>query len=231
MSRRVPAHARLEIKFVASELEVHHLTQWLRLHPAGFYTPHPDRQVNNVYFDTHHYFAFTENLSGASARTKVRYRWYGHHDYPVAGALEIKCKRNYFGWKLRFDAAESPCSSDTDSWPDIRSNLIAQLEPEARKWLEANPHPVILNRYHRSYFVTHDGRVRATIDTGQVMYDQRYKPAPNITRPANIPRTLVLEFKFARSDRDHAAQITQGLPLRVSRNSKYMTGVKAIHGF
>lgn len=230
MSRRVPDYARLEIKFVASVLEVHRLRQWLRLHPAGFYNPHPDRRVNNVYFDTHNYFAFTENLSGASARTKVRYRWYGHHDYPAAGSLEVKCKRNYFGWKLRFDAPEPPYNSG-DSWQDVRASLIAQLEPEAKKWLESNPHPVILNRYQRSYFVSHDGRIRATIDTGQVMYDQRYKPAPNISHPANIPETLILEIKFARSDRVLASEIIQGLPLRVSRNSKYMTGVKATHGY
>lgn len=230
MSRRVPEDARMEIKFVAHEIEAQRLKQWLRLHPAGFYTPHPDRQVNNVYFDTHHYFAFTENLSGASSRTKVRYRWYGQHDYPGKGTLEIKCKRNYFGWKLRFPARESPYA-EGDSWRDIRRKLIVQLEPEAKTWLQANPHPVIINRYHRSYFVTHDDRVRATIDTSQSMFDQRYKPYPNVTHPANIPRTLIVEFKFDRHDRELGSRIIQGLPLRVSRNSKYMVGVKAAHGY
>lgn len=230
MMRKVPEDARLEIKFVASEVELHRLRQWVKLHPAGFLVPYPDRQVNNIYFDTHHYFGFTENLSGASARTKVRYRWYGRDPYPQQGSLEIKCKRNYFGWKLRFGADESPCEEGT-GWLAIRRSLIKQLEPEARKWLEAHPHPVILNRYRRQYFLSLDGKVRVTIDTGQCMYDQRYKPCPNITRQINLPKTLVMEFKFDRRDRDIAARIIQGLPLRVSRNSKYMIGVKAAHGY
>lgn len=230
MIRKVPEDARLEIKFVADEIEVHRLRQWIRLHPAFFYVPHPDRWVNNVYFDTHHYFGFTENLSGASARTKVRYRWYGSHEYPGKGNLEIKCKRNYFGWKLRFRAEESPYS-EGDSWRDMHHNLIGWLEPEAKKWLDANPHPVIITRYHRQYFVTRDEKVRATIDVEQSMFDQRYKPYPNINHPTNIPKTLVLEIKFDRRDRDLASSIIQGLPLRVSRNSKYMVGVKALHGY
>lgn len=81
------------------------------------------------------------------------------------------------------------------------------------------------------YFVSRDEKVRATIDVKQKMFDQRYKPFPNVRYSVNLPKTLVLEFKFDRKDRAIASEIMQGLPLRVCRNSKYMIGVKSIHGF
>jgi hypothetical protein len=40
----------------------------------------------------------------------------------------------------------------------------------------------------------------------------------------------VVEFKFARSRRDLASKILQGIPIRVSRHSKYINGVTAIRG-
>ena len=230
MRGEVPENARLEIKFTANELEVDVLKRWLKLHSAGFYSPFPDRWVNNVYFDTFECFAYTENLSGSSARTKVRYRWYGEEALPQSGTLEVKCKRNYFGWKLRFRAHTAPAAGNS-SWREIRNNLIGQLKPEAKIWLESNPQPVMMNRYHRQYFVTRDDKIRATIDAQQQVFDQRYKPRPNLKNAANLPRTMVLELKFDRSDRDLASKIVQGLPLRISRNSKYMIAVQAINGF
>ena len=230
MIREVPEGSRYEIKFVASESEQDRLIQWLKLHPANFYIPYPDRWVNNVYFDTHHYFAYNENLSGSSSRTKVRYRWYGESDFPQAGSLEVKIKRNFFGWKQRFRAKDSPYE-EGNYWQDIRKNLVGQLGSNAKHWLDANPHQTIMNRYYRQYFVTRDEKVRVTIDTQQSVYDQRYKPYPNTLHRTNIPQTLILEVKFDRCDRHYASQIIQGLQLRVSRNSKYMVSMKALNGF
>ncbi len=230
MSWQVPDNVRLEIKFAAHESQEDVLREWLNLHSAGFYCPYPERWVNNVYFDTYECFAYSENLSGASSRTKVRYRWYGQHDYPKKGMLEIKCKRNYFGWKLRFYAKTDP-SSNTSSWKEIQQNLKQQLEPEAKHWMDSNPQPVMINRYFRKYYVSRDNKVRATIDTKQRVFDQRYKRQPNVTNTSNLPQSLVLEIKFDRNDREIASRIVQGLPVRISRNSKYMIAVQSILGF
>lgn len=230
MIRNVPEDARLEIKFVADETKLDEVRYWLKLNSSGFYKPYPDRWVNNIYFDTHNYYSYNENLTGSSYRTKVRYRWYGYSYSDDKGVLEVKCKRNYFGWKIRFPMEHTPDLA-ASSWRFILNYLVEQLGPEAKKWIEANPNPVIINRYFREYYVSHDNLVRATIDTNQVIYDQRYKPTPNITYKNNIPSILVLEFKFDRQDRLLASQTIQGLPLRVSRNSKYIFGVKSMHGF
>jgi len=230
MSVTVPSDARLEIKFVADERYEQLLESWFAGHPACFAEPFPARWVNNVYFDTYDYLAFRQNLSGASQRYKVRYRWYGEHGLPDRGSLEVKCKRNFYGWKIRYPRDEAP-SQAGDRWRDIRRRLAERLPAAGRTWLAANPQPVILNRYHRRYLVTHDQRVRATIDTRLCVYDQRYKPHPNLSHAANLQRLLVVELKFERSERERASRLVEGLPLRVSRHSKYVTGVQSVRGY
>lgn len=227
MSLQVPEDSRYELKFVGRSSEHQRLRGWLRTHDAGFRTAYPDRIVNNIYFDSYDYHAYGQNLSGASQRTKLRYRWYGESVTPDRGELELKCKRNFFGWKLRAPVTEAPYRPG-DSWGQIRRRMMTQAGPEGRQWLGACPFPVLVNRYLREYFVSADDRVRATIDVGLEIYDQRYKPAPNLTRRANIAPTMVIEFKFARDDREYASDVIQGIPIRVSRHSKYMIGVAAI---
>jgi len=227
---QVPNDARLEIKFVSYATEYQRLLSWLNKHPAGFSSSFPPRLVNNVYFDTHSYSAFTENLMGVSARTKVRYRWYGSSIEPDTGVLEVKRKRNYFGWKLHYEVPARPYTQGSN-WRDIRNNLRAHLSQEGKIWFDANPFPILINRYHRLYLLSADKRIRATVDTKQAVYDQRFKPHPNFSHRANLPDSLVVEFKFNREHRDFASSVLQGMPLRVSRHSKYINGVRAIQGY
>jgi len=226
----VPEDARFEIKFVGYSVLYDTLVNWLQLHPIGFRVPYPDRQVNNVYFDTYDYDAYAENLSGASARTKVRYRWYGQSQTPASGTLEVKRKRNYFGWKLRYNVHYLRYAPKA-SWHDIRRAMVEQVPIEAKHWLDTNPLPVLINRYYRNYFVSADGKVRATIDTHQQVWDQRFTSRPNFNHRASSADTLVVEFKFDRKDQHLANQTLQGIPLRVSRHSKYVNGTRAIQGY
>ncbi len=227
MTPRVPERARLEIKFISHEAHRDRILQWLRLHPSAFVRPYPDRWVRNVYFDTWDCRAFSDNLEGASARAKVRYRWYGESAMPDAGTLEIKRKRNFFGWKLRHEIAQSPYRPRAN-WAEIRRAMLAQLSPEGRRWLEGNPLPVLLNRYRRRYFESADGKIRATVDTELGIWDQRFGSRPNYDRRANLPAVLVVEIKLARRDRCLGSDILRSMPLRASRFSKYSSGLLGI---
>jgi hypothetical protein len=222
----VPDPLRYEVKYVARATELHRLLSWIRLAQARFREPFPPRQVNNVYFDTFDHFAYAENLSGASARSKVRFRWYGEVDRPEKGTLEVKRRRTGVGWKLSFPVG--PISLAGVPWRRIRKELRDQLTPEAHLWLDANPQPVLINRYQRRYFLSGDGRVRLTVDWDQRVYDQQFSATPNMKHLANLPDTLVVELKFDRADRMLANRYVQGIPLRLSRNSKYVIGVQAI---
>ena len=228
MNYRVPEYARLEIKFCAYEVQYYTVLHWLHMNPACFSMPFPGRWVNNIYFDMHNYHAFTENLSGSSSRTKVRYRWYGKTIGPDIGALEVKRRRNYFGWKHRYAISE-PTYKSGYSFKDIRQALLDQLPPDGKNWLNASPFPIIINRYYRKYFLSSDGKIRVTLDTKQAVWDQRFKSFPNFEHHANLPHTLVVEIKFDRNDRKWACQILQDIPLRVGRHSKYINGVRAVN--
>jgi len=218
---------RHEIKFAAYALEYARVKHWLRMHAEGFVSPYPPRQVNNVYFDTYDYRAYAENLAGVSERSKVRYRWYGDSPGPAKGVLEVKQKRNHFGWKKRFAAAESPWH-EGQTWNEVRTSLREQLPAPGKLWLDQNPLPIMINRYQREYFCTSDNLVRATIDVEQKVFDQRYGAEPNFSRQAVMQDTLVVEFKFARADRQKVVGMLATFPLRIGRHSKFMNAARAI---
>lgn len=227
MTARIPEKARYEVKFVSREQSLQDVLSWIRLHPAAFTSRYPSRFVHNVYFDTHDHKAYCENLAGISARFKVRYRWYGSEKSPMAGTLEIKKRRNCYGWKVGFAVADAPYASN-DTWAVIRDRIRCQIDAAGRAWLDANPMPALLNEYHRRYFVSADGTIRVTVDTGLHAWDQRFKPRPNFT-PNGVQRpVVVVEFKFDRQYRDAASRALLGFPIRVSRNSKYGSGMQAL---
>jgi SPX domain protein involved in polyphosphate accumulation len=218
---------RHELKFAAYAIHRSEVQHWLHMHPAGFIQPYPDRQVNNLYFDTFDYRAYAENLAGVSERSKVRYRWYGDSAGPGAGSLEVKQKRNYFGWKLRFSVPDAPYHAGA-TWAEVRDALHAQLPQDGQLWLDQNPLPVIINRYARQYFCTADAAIRATIDTHQRVFDQRNGNQPNFDRSAIMQDSLVVEFKFSRKDRHRVVEMLSGFPVRVARHSKFMNGLRAV---
>lgn len=230
MAQDTNEEVRLEIKFVAYAAEVDRVMHWLRLHHAAFTRPFPNRRVHNIYFDSYNYEAYGENLSGISRRVKVRYRWYGESSQPDAGVLEVKCKKNKFGWKHRFPVVHAPSQSGM-RWRDIRQGISEELPAAGKIWLNTYPQPVILNRYDRQYYVSADEAVRVTIDTGMKVFDQRYKSIPNMTRSADIPDLMVIEFKALPEAQDRVNRAVQGLPIRVNRHSKYTTGVEAIYSY
>jgi hypothetical protein len=226
MTYVVPPGARLEVKFEADESRLHDMLHWLRLHRSRFSEVYPPRRVDSIYFDSPDYRAMADNFAGISARTKVRIRWYGVEREPSPGALELKRKRNGFGWKLRYDLTV-PRRRHATNWKKFREAVDGQLPREARHWLAGHAVPTLMNSYLRRYYLSGDGKVRVTVDTEQMVWDQRIKPYMNLKYRANLPRRMILEFKFERRDRRTASEIVQGLPIRLSRHSKYLTGGQA----
>jgi len=223
----VPQGTRQEIKFVTNRRDTDVVYQWMKLHPLAFSEAYPMRTVHNVYFDTIELSAYAENLAGVSERTKVRYRWYGDSMLPAPGKLEIKQKRNQYGWKLLYKVPELEVDEAT-RWKDIIADISRQIDHEGQLWMEQNPWPIMINHYRRYYYLSACGRVRITLDFDQMTWDQRKSPRPNVRLKANLPETIVVECKFDRNERQLATQILNGLPIRVARHSKYMNAVSAI---
>ena len=225
---QVPINSRQEIKFVANFYSLPKVLAWVKLNKLGFSQEYPDRWVNNIYFDTYDYYAYASNLSGESSRKKVRYRWYGEKALAI-GQVEIKNKRNYFGWKNTYQIPNSPYQ-EGDTWRNIIENITSDLPENSKQILKLYNFPVIINRYCRSYYISLNKKIRVTIDTNQSVCDQRYKVFPNFISESKLLDTFVLEVKFDRSERAIASNFINGLPIRVSRHSKYMNAVNSVSG-
>jgi len=221
-----PQPLRYELKFVAPPTEPWHILQWLRAHKLAFRESYPARRVSSVYFDSLEYSDYANTIAGLSARSKVRLRWYGHDQSEIRGQLEVKNKRNFLSWKLTY-ALAVPISLD-ESWNRITETLRRNVAREALPWLVARPQPVIMNSYTRRYFETLDGSIRATIDTDQHVYDQRYGTRPNLRRRTPIAASSILEVKMPPELASEVGAALAGLRLKLSRNSKYCAAVQGV---
>lgn len=201
------------------------LANWLRMNPAGFRVAYPQGRINNIYFDSHEMGSLADHLGGVSERSKVRLRWYGHSRWPESAVLEIKSRRNEFGWKRRFALRGRPEPAVSD-WRTIWCDLRRQVEPEGRSWLESHSVAIVLNRYRRAYWLSSDGRIRVTVDTEQAAWDQRRRRLPNLLHSIVDPE-FVVEVKFEREDREVASRVLARVPLTRIRNSKYLRSFEA----
>lgn len=199
---------RLENELLAEVLQL------IRLHPAAFQVLHPDRQINNIYFDTQDLMTFRQNLTGQNERRKFRVRWYGDDPFQIEEPqFEIKRKHNELGDKIV---------------QPITPFALDELGPITTAVNEINVHfpqlrPVLLNTYRRSYFISADGRYRLTIDSQMGFHSLMF--GKGFRQFLHHDPALIVELKYERQDDDKVGFITQYFPYRQARHSKYITGV------
>ncbi len=208
---------RYERKYRLEGVSVPAIRQLLRLHPASFRTLHPDRQVNNIYFDTPSLSTFRQNAGGDGDRKKFRLRWYGTDLWDTREArLEIKFKENELGGKH-----VQPISPfDLHDLRELTAEVQALTSAQQKNVLL----PTLLNSYGRSYFISMNGRYRLTMD-----YDLRYHSlirAPHFRSYHIQDAAVVLEIKYEAAEDAGIGHITQHLPFRQSRHSKYVNGMQ-----
>ncbi|MDJ0704158.1 MAG: polyphosphate polymerase domain-containing protein [Leptolyngbyaceae cyanobacterium MO_188.B28] len=226
---QTPDSTRFEIKMVTAELMLPQVRSWLQVHPSGFYRPYPNRQINNVYFDTPHLSNFVDNLAGVSQRRKLRLRWYGADPSAAQGTLELKCKRNLYGWKE--SQRLSKCLNLLNSrWLDLIQFIRQDLTGVLQTYFNNAILPVLINQYHREYYLSFDGKVRVTIDSANTVYNQTLSGSPNLTFaiPPAGGANAIIEVKADRADQQALADFFPDFPLRVGRHSKYALGMEAI---
>ena len=211
---------RYERKFKVDHLQLAHVREIVRAHPAGFRPLFPDRTIHNIYFDTPGLVAHTHNLLGAGERRKFRVRWYGAAVNNVNNpTLEIKRRLHLLGDKLSYPVA---------AWDwtglDALTREVAGRVPDAPAL-----QPQLYNRYRRTYLSTTDGTFRLTIDR-----DLHYLPFALLTaarlpqalqRPGYSEQGIVLELKYAAADDARVDRILEHLPFRMTKKSKYATGM------
>lgn len=216
---------RYERKYLIQQVPVHLVRQIIAQHPASFRTLYPDRQINNIYFDTPDFTTYKANVVGTGVRKKFRVRWYGDDFWEVRKPkLEIKHRNNQTGTKDFFDLE----SFDWQHLPEL-THTVNRLTHNGGLL-----QPMLLTHYHRAYLGTGDQKFRLTIDTAQHFMGVRNYHFAAATRSARrfrrAPDTVVLELKYDAPHDDDAQRILQYLPFRQTKSSKYVNGVELVYG-
>lgn len=210
---------RYERKYKIESFSPEVVRQVVTNHPASFRKIFPDRQINNIYFDTANLVAYNENVDGIADRRKFRVRWYGTDIFKIEQPkLEVKIKHNMLGKK-------EVHSIPTFDLGDLR-NLSEQVSAHSQMKLALRP--TLVNSYQRSYFGTSNGAFRMTID-----WDLQYfslLSANRFTRYNLKDESTVLEIKYEAEQEAIADAILQHIPFRFSKSSKYVTGMNLTVG-
>lgn len=210
---------RYERKYKIENLSYSLIEQSLRLHPAGFRKIFPDRQVNNIYFDTSDWTTFKENVMGIAERKKFRVRWYGKNlqkiEIPI---FEIKIKSNQLGDKISHPITPFQLSNLDFTIKEIQ-NLSQTKVPLL---------PTLLNSYHRSYFGTPDGKFRITLDRNLRYFSLLNNPKFNAYQIES--EEIVIELKYDETLDLTTDRITQYFPFRMTKSSKYVSGIEMVNG-
>ena len=210
---------RYERKYKIDNLSLSLIEQSIRLHPASFRPIFPDRQVNNIYFDSSNWVTFQENVMGIADRKKFRVRWYGNQfDFIETPSFEIKIKSNQLGDKISYSIPSFHLSDLVSTSKKI--NELASPEIPLR--------PTLLNSYWRSYYGTPDGKFRITIDRNLSFFSLLNNAKFHSYAIHNDD--VIVELKYDETLDSVTDRITQNFPFRMTKSSKYITGIELVNG-
>lgn len=209
---------RYERKYRIESCHLDVVLQAVRNHPASFRKIYPDRQINNVYWDTIGLQSYKDNVMGIAERQKIRIRWYGESMGEIHNSkLEIKKRINELGIK------------DVFNMPFFQLAKVADMRNEIRKILkkEIFIQPVLLNSYRRSYWGTPDKKFRITIDNN--MFFHSFLHESQFVKYIHNDKGIVLELKYESEEDCLSDRISQFIPFRRSKNSKFIQGIDLIN--
>ncbi|MFC5270075.1 VTC domain-containing protein [Adhaeribacter terreus] len=211
---------RFERKFRAENVTFEEVLLILSQHRLSFRKAFPDRYINSIYLDTQELDYYNDNVAGLSDRVKQRIRWYGPQlDHIHDPTLEIKIKENQVGYKRYSELPSFKPGGD----------FSYELYMKQHLWLASNNiEPTVMVRYLRSYFLSFDKKVRITVDRQQAFYPVDKNLNFNIQPYRD--HTIILELKYPADYTKSYNHISQDLPFRMTRNSKYVQAIMACYG-
>lgn len=221
---------RYERKFFIDSLTKQEVEAIINLHPAMFREIFYERFINNIYLDSFDLKNYFENQSGTGERCKARIRWYSDFSGFIQNpTLELKIRNNSLGAKASYPLAgfmmDNDFSFDTLEKVFQESQLPDWLKTEL-KIME----PSLFNRYKRRYFQSHDKTFRFTVDS-KIQCFQPYRGSNTFLNNWTDYNGIVLELKYKRDKDDAAQNITNFLPFRMTRSSKYVTGIERLNAW
>jgi len=219
--------SRYERKFLVTDMSYPAVEQQIRLHRSAFSPIFHPRYINNIYFDTPTFESFYDNVFGKGSRKKVRIRWYGDLDGRVEKPIvEFKIREGMLGNKLSFPLVPFEVNQHLDieklnrvfhdsDLPAWVFDVLVQLKPS------------LLNRYRRKYFMTFDSKFRLTIDDELQYFGIGINN--NNFLENHRSEDIIVELKYDKKDDDLAPMVSNNLPFRLTKSSKYVNGIELLH--
>ena len=220
---------RRELKFTTNEIYYSDIINWIKNNKVNFKKHFPKRLINSIYFDNYSYSSFKENIYGDSKKTKIRLRWYNTFFFSMDGFFEIKKRDNIYNYKKTIKIPNLVIKLNSN-FKEIIQTLKLNLEPIDTIELDARPFPTIISQYTREYYIDFDKEIRITIDRNIKTFDQRLSNKINLKNEITIPNLMVVEFKFKDASINKLLNSFNNFPLRLSKNSKYINGIRAASG-
>ena len=221
---------RCEKKFLISDLSVDEQEDIILHHPAMFRPIFSERFVNNIYFDSLEFMSYYQAIEGLAQRKKIRVRWYGDLSGSIKSPiLETKKKWGSVGKKETQPLSSFEFEDFFSEAETLGLNKKVSLGENLKiglYFLEAK----LINRYSRKYFLSANGRYRITLDFNIQFYPVRPFP-PVFLKNTTCEPYSVLELKYNHIYDNEAPKITRHLPFRLSKSSKYVSGVYKLYYF
>jgi len=220
--------SRYETKFSISNLTFDEITYIIKTHPAIFSEIYYKRYVNNIYFDNLDFTSFKDNIEGVNERKKIRIRWYGDLFGKCKNPyLEIKYKKSFLGWKEKHLLPDFNLNfKKAFNYEKIFFNLLKKKNYDLHKLKLQFLKPTLLNRYERIYYLSFDKKYRITLDNNMEFFS--INPINNNFKLFSDDEKSIVEVKYDENYRDEAIKITNHLPFRMTKSSKYVIGLDRI---
>ena len=214
----------IERKFQVSALSYSEILKNLFCNPFLFREIFLQRTVNNIYLDSFDLASFFDNIDGHSERTKTRIRWYGNDsDKILSPKLEFKIKQGHvrskkiftllpFTFKRGFSRIHLMKMLNNSSLPDPVIEILNHLRLS------------IYNKYKRRYFLSSDKRFRITLDRDIHYFGLKDSPNYFVSKRTE-PSMSIMELKYSPKDDSDASEIIKQFSFRMTKNSKYVSGV------
>ncbi len=197
-------------------------------HPYFFSEIYHERYINSIYFDYLNFNNFMDNIDGNMDRKKYRIRWYGTLFTEIINpVLEVKIKKGLVGTKENHSLQKFNISKGVNTSELKTAVNRSNIDPQVKMAIN-DQFPVILNRYKRKYFESKNRKFRVTIDCEQEFY--KFNILKNTFLQCHKdPTNIILEIKYEKQYDSEAEHITNHLPFRITKSSKYARGVALLY--
>ncbi len=228
MNKSEKIEYRYERKFFVRNQKRQDIEKIVLFHPAFFREIYQERYINNIYFDYLELNNFYDNIIGNTQRHKYRIRWYGDLFSDIEKPkLEIKIKKGLVGTKKIYPLKKFKLFEGMDSMEIKKVVDESEITPNEKISIQSQM-PFIINRYKRKYFESFDKKFRITIDNEQSFNKVNTLNNTFLQKIYDL-NNVIVELKYEIKHEADVEKITNKLPFRLTKSSKYARGIELLY--